>query len=304
VIDWTPSDNNGAPGTAINFQPSGTTATFSGASDFAVLNRVNVADNSRIVAMSGTINSLVDGVPGHGSIFFYSPSGFVIGSSAIINVGSLVLTASPITVDGNGNFINGTTVEFGQAPNPAAKVVTNAGSTISALNEGSYVALVAPRVEHHGTINVNGAAALVGAEAATINFRAGGLFDIQVDVGTTDENGVVADGTITGPVSTGFGDNHRAYLVAVPKNTALTMLIGAGADLGFDIAGAADVDGNAVVLSAGYDISFGGTNSAPSAASGADADFSISNANFTSAFYGRANGDALAGAVDGSLTFA
>ena len=191
-----------------------------------------------------------------------------------------MLSASPITVDGNGNFINGTTVEFGQAPNPTAKIVTNAGSTISALNEGSYVALVAPRVEHHGAINVNGAAVLVGAEAATINFRAGGLFDIQVDVGTTDGNGVVADGTITGPVSTDFGDNHRAYLVAVPKNTALTMLIGAGANLGFDIAGAADVDGNAVVLSAGYDISFGDTNFAPSAASGADADFSISECQF------------------------
>jgi filamentous hemagglutinin family protein len=76
--------------------------------NFAVLNRINVADPPRIVGHQRHINSLVNGQTG-GSIFFYSPSGFVIGSSAVINVGSLVLTASPITVDGNGNFINGTT---------------------------------------------------------------------------------------------------------------------------------------------------------------------------------------------------
>ena len=303
VIDWVPDDNAVGNFGGINFQPSGTTATFSSFQDFAVLNRINVADPGRVVGLNGTINSLVNGNTG-GSVYFYSPSGFVVGSSAVINVGNLVLTASPLAIDGNGNFLQGTTATFTQAPNPNAAVTTVAGSQINALNQGSYVALVAPRVEHHGTINVNGAAALVGAEAATINFRAGGLFDIQVDIGTTDANGVVVDGTITGPASTGFGDNHRAYLVAVPKNTALTLLIGSGADLGFDIAGAADVVGNAVVLSAGHDISFGGTVDGPSVGSGADANISIGNANFTSALYGRADGDVAARAVDGSMTFA
>jgi filamentous hemagglutinin family protein len=307
VIDWVPDDNAVGNFGGINFQPSGTTATFSSSSDFAVLNRINVADPGRVVGMSGAINSLVNGNTG-GSIYFYSPSGFVIGSSAVINVGSLVLTASPLAVDGNGNFLQGTTATFSQAPNPNAAVTTVAGSQINAPNQGSYVALVAPRVEHHGSINVNGAAALVGAEAATINFRAGGLFDIQVDIGTTDANGVEVDGAITGSASTGFGDNRRAYLVAVPKNTALTMLISSGADLGFDIAGAADVVGNAVVLSAGHDINCdfgcGSISSNPSAASGADANISIGNANFTSALYGRADGDVVASSVAGSLTFA
>ena len=41
----------------------------------------------------------------------------------------------------------------------------------------------------------------------------------------------------------------------------------------------------------GHDISFGGTSFGPSAASGADAHISIGNANFTSALYGRADGD-------------
>lgn len=307
VIDWTPDDNLVGNFGAIAFQNSGTTATFTGfEGDYAVLNRINVADTSRRIFMNGTIQSFINTSVG-GDIYFYSPSGFVIGSNAVINVGSLVLSASPITVTdlggGQGSFINNGTVVFTQA-DPSAGITTVAGSQINALSEGSYVALVAPRVEHNGAIAVNGAAALVGAEAATINFRTDGLFDIQVDVGTTDANGVVVDGAITGPESSIAGDNHRAYLVAVPKNTAMTMLIGSGANLGFDIAGAADVVGNAVVLSAGHDISFGNTSDAPSAASGADADFSIANANFTSALYGRANGDALAGAVGGSLTFA
>ena len=83
---------------------------------------------------------------------------------------------------------------------------------------------------------------------STISFSPDGLFSIQVDTGTTDSNGIEFTGTITGPASSGPGDYHRAYLVAVPKNTALTMLIRGGSNLGFDIAGAADVVGNAVVL--------------------------------------------------------
>ena len=60
------------------------------------------------MALNGTINSLVNGQTG-GSVFFYSPKRFVPTGTSIINVGSLVLSASPITVtvDGNGNsFIN------------------------------------------------------------------------------------------------------------------------------------------------------------------------------------------------------
>ena len=94
------------------------------------------------------------------------------------------------------------------------------------------------------------------------------------------------------------GDNHRIYAVAVPKNTALTMLIQQGADLGFDVAGAANVVGNSVVLSAGHDVFFGESEFDPSAASGAAAHANIQNANFTSAFDATASGnlDVLASA--------
>src|SRR6476619_2745789 len=46
VIDWVPDDNLVGNFGAIAFQDAGTTANFNGAGDFAVLNRVNVADPS------------------------------------------------------------------------------------------------------------------------------------------------------------------------------------------------------------------------------------------------------------------
>ena len=185
VIDWTPFDTATSTD-PVGFQLSGTTATFTGTSNFAVLNRINPADLSRAISLNGTVNSLVNGVQG-GSVYFYAQGGFLLGANSAFNVGSLVLSALPITVNGSGEFITSTgsdrTVTFGQALNPNAAISTHANSQISA-NDG-YVAMVAPRVAHAGSINVDGSAALVAAEAATINFSPDGLFDIQVTVGTT-----------------------------------------------------------------------------------------------------------------------
>ena len=91
VIDWVPFDNAIANNTAIAFQNSGTTANFSGAGNFAVLNRINPADSTRMISMNGTISSVPLGFPGasNGSIYFYTPGGFVLGANSIINVGSL-----------------------------------------------------------------------------------------------------------------------------------------------------------------------------------------------------------------------
>src|SRR5919112_2695290 len=44
VITWTPTDNATGTGTNILFQNSGTTATFSRTSDFAVLNKIMPTD--------------------------------------------------------------------------------------------------------------------------------------------------------------------------------------------------------------------------------------------------------------------
>ena len=169
-----------------------------------------------------------------------------------------MLSALPITVDGSGQFITSTgsnqTVIFGQSLKPNAAISTNANAQISA--NGGYVAMVAPRVVHSGSINVNGSAGLVAAEAAIINFSPDGLFDIQVTVGTTDSQGLNVQGDIAGPTP-GADERQGVYLVAVPKNDALTMVIGNGVDLGFTLANTAVDDNGVVVLSAGYDITDG-----------------------------------------------
>lgn len=262
VIDWTPFDT-GIGGGNIAFQNAGTTATFTGPNaNFAVLNRIVPVDTSRAVFFDGNVVSqYISGqtpVQG-GTIFFYSPGGIVLGQNAVFDVGRLGLTTAPPVVDGNGGWYNGDTVQFGQSASGSG-VFMNPGSQINAPMEGSYVAAFAPRVGHMGTINVNGQAALVSGEAGTITFSPNGLFDIQVSVGSDgDQNqtGLFVFGDITGPASSGTGDNHRIYLATIAKNNALTLSIQRGASLGFDIAGAANVDGNAIVLSAGFNISAG-----------------------------------------------
>ena len=104
--------------------------------------------------MGGNINSLVGNATG-GTVFFYSPNGIVIGQNARIDVGSLGLTTLPITDDGEGNWMSGfgtanPQVTFGQATDPNSFIRTNAviDGSINALNNGSYVAMVAPQIEH------------------------------------------------------------------------------------------------------------------------------------------------------------
>ena len=133
VINWTPTDTAISAGTPINFQPAGTTATFQSASDFAVLNRILPADASRPVAFNGTVISQIQGTltqPG-GTVYFYSPGGIIVGSSAVFNVGNLGLTALDPLVDGNGNWYNGNQVQFQQG-SPGAMVNIQPGAQINA----------------------------------------------------------------------------------------------------------------------------------------------------------------------------
>ena len=106
--------------------------------------------------------------------------------------------------------------------------------------------MVAPRIEQGGTVKVNGTAAYAAGEQLTMTMNQG-LFDIQVDVGTTDGNGIVHTGETSGPAS-----NHNIYMVAVPKNQALTMLL--GGTIGFDVS-AVQFDKGQIILSAGQGVS-------------------------------------------------
>lgn len=312
VIDWLPDDMaiNGAD---IDFLPAGTTAIYEsnlgGPANFTVLNRIVPVDNTRPIILNGDIISRIEvgsGVfdPG-GSVWFYAPGGIVIGGTAVIDVGGLFLTTADPIVDGMGEFIDvGGTTNFAPAISGTFAEI-DAGASITLTPENSYVGLLAPIVTQSGDVDVNGSAAYIAAEQASITFNQG-LFDINVTIGTDGDIpiGVALrhDGVTAGPASSGVGDNHRVYAVAVPKNNAISIAIQNGGDIGFDIAGAVDVVGNAVILSAGHNVA--GDVIANTPVNGIDASIEIENNSFTSAVTGRASHNITTTATAGAMAFA
>lgn len=313
VIDWIPFDG-ATGGGPIDFQSAGTTATFANGSsiltNFAVLNRILPVDAARPVQFNGTVNGrITDFFSGTtstgGTIFFYSPGGIVLGPTASFDAGALGLTTAPPAFDPQtGEFVVGGSVNYGTA-NPGTAVVINNGAQITApVDQSSYVAVFAPVIQQNGLINVNGSTALVAGEAGTLTWN-NGLFDIEVTLGTDGNgagNAILHGGTTGGTTASGgSGDLHRVYMVAVPKNNAITQVIASGSQLGFDVAGAADTFGNAVVLTAGFDeVGFG---QVPSAGAGTGTtDISVSNTAVTSSLLVNSKGTAFIQAVGGGTT--
>lgn len=283
VINWTPPASTGT----IDFLPAGHTMNFSGPvssfTPYTVLNRVVPTGSvAQVIAINGTVQS--DSL---GSIWFYSPGGIIAGATSVFNVGSLVLTANDIDTTG-GLYDSTGAIRFRGVAGSTSAVQIAAGATINALTPGTYVALVAPRVEQGGTINVGGSAAYVAAESADIRINAG-LFDITVNTGTSDANGIVHTGATNGQVASGGGEARRIYMVAVPKNNALTMLL--SGNVGYTPAGAAIPDNNGVVLSAGYDVAAGAPATTPNTTTTATGGFTITSSSWQSALTGAATGD-------------
>ena len=297
IINWTPTDN--APtGGAIDFLPAGNTLEFYGTGDYTVLNRfVDAGGGSlaRQVALNGTVNSYIGsrfatgGNVQGGNIWFYNAGGILIGNSAAINVGSLLLTANDIDTTG-GLFGGGGEIRFRGAAGTSGIQIAS-GATVNAAVAGnpggSYVALVAPRIVQSGAVRVDGSAAYVAAEQADIRIN-GGLFDIDVLVGADGGNAIVHDGSTTGPAhQQGDFDQSRIYMVAIPKNDAVTMLV--AGEIGYDdaVVAQADPDG-AVVLSAGYGVTAGQIDADP--ASDVAANITVGDTLFRSSTTAHASG--------------
>ena len=318
VINWRPDDNNGT-GT-INFQPAATTALFrsSNFQNFTVLNRILPVDANgapvitRPIGFNGTVNSQfgIGSAITSGSVWFYTPGGIILGAGSAFNVGSLVLSTSDIN-SANIFVGNNGTINFAGTPNPASSIILQNGAQVNALiNGSSYVAMVAPRIVQNGTIQVDGSAALVGAEAVDITMNGpSGLFDINVTTGSGDRNGVVHGdtGITTGPASAGAGDPQRIYMMAIPKNTAISMLV--NGNVGYTPAATATVQNGEVILSAGYDITNGNVTLGEHATSIGSApanivigETSAQSTSFTSRLLARASGNLFAspgGAANG-----
>ena len=310
VINWTPDAT--APlgaGNPTDFQPAGTTATFttqagSGLDDFAVLNRILSLDNSRPIQLNGTILARLQGdaAQAAGTVYFYSPGGIVVGSNAVMDVGSLGLTTAD-PWGGSGSWLSpDRSVQFAASLPGRAITVAPGASLVSSGSPSSYTAIVAPQILHRGSIRTSGGAALVAADAATITFSPDNLYTIQVSAAAAGSSGgLTVDGGSIGSTAGGAAAAQRLYLVSIPKNAAVTMLIQGGADLGFTPADQARVDGNAIVLSAGSDIARGALG-APS--NGLVGNAIIQDANFRDRTIAGVTGSANLLALSGDLRFA
>ncbi len=267
IIDW-----NGLAVPSASpfiFQNAGTTATFTNPisgpplADYTVLNRIFLSNPAlglpsvlRAVQFNGTVTSLLNGNV-QGNIWFYSPTGIIAGAGSVFNVGSLVLTTDAIDTTGglygpSPGPGQGIPIRFRGAAGSTGSVSINAGASLNTTNNkvtSQYVALVAPRVVQGGTIQVDGQVALVAAEQADI-FINNGLLDLVVSQGTSDANGIVHTGTTTGGATASAANKQVIQMVAMPKNTALTMLL--SGNIGYTPAALASNEGSTVVLSAGY----------------------------------------------------
>ncbi|HEU0098274.1 MAG TPA: hypothetical protein VFQ67_05805 [Allosphingosinicella sp.] len=255
IINWDPTDMAGL-GT-IDFLPAGNTATFQNGvnnPNFVVLNRIIPLDPTRAVALNGNVISQLQtsgGVVRGGTVAFFSPGGLLIGSKAVFDVGSLLLTTIDPEIVGSGEFFVGNRFNLVKT-DPKSFITIDQGASIKALQEGSYVALASPRILQQGNVQVNGAAAYVAAESVALTID-NGLFDIEVAIGSSSTlNTLVHEGTTGGPAPGAADDNHRIYMVAVPKNSAITALLSGSA--GFDAAADATIVNGEIVLSAGRNI--------------------------------------------------
>lgn len=270
IVTWTPDLVPLPPGT-INFLPNGREALFQGATlgqDFVILNRVLPSTN-RAISFNGTVTSQVvtgfnaaTGLSTYGrggSVWFYSPGGIIAGPTSVFNVGNLILTANDIDATG-GLFSGAGAIRFRSAANSVAAVTVQAGAQINLTNAGSYFGVVAPQVTMGGTATVNGSTAYIAAEQVDMTLN-GGFFSISFLVGTDVGSALTHTGTTTGPTGTG-----TIAMAAMPKNTAITMLV--GGTVGYTPAATATVQNGTIVLSAGQDLVFAsiGQNASTTAA--------------------------------------
>ena len=277
VINWTTRRHRDRP-SAIVFQPGGTTTNFMSARATVMPSSTASSPPTRHVQIQfvGTVNSLSSGSangPVGGSIYFYAPGGFMLGGGSVFNVGSLVMSALPIafmTPTALSSPARATRWSSARRPRPTATIRTNTGVRRSTRrNSGSYVALVAPRIVRNGDIDVNGQAAIVAAEAATIRFAPDGLFDIEVTFRhRANTSAITGGGDITGATTIRRSrDNHRSTW-SPSQEPGDNLALSQGTNLGFEAAGSASLVDNVVVLSGGHDVIGGAIQTAPSLGGG------------------------------------
>ena len=256
VLDWTPFEDES--GNALTFLPNGRTAFFQdgpGQGGFAVLNRILPSTNGDVAVFNGTVISRLQAADGTlsngGTVAFYSPTGILVGNSAVFDVGQLLLTTLDPDLDSFESFAAGGVLQLAGPAGTTSAVDIRSGAQITATGENSFFSVVAPQVIMRGDAYINGSTAYVAGEQVSLSYN-NGLFDIQVPVGTTVGTAIRHVGSTGGPASTGGADGHAIYAVARGNGNPITMLL--SGNLGFDAAVTAGVENGEIVLSAGYDV--------------------------------------------------
>ncbi|HJQ18397.1 MAG TPA: hypothetical protein VJ859_15520, partial [Allosphingosinicella sp.] len=336
IVTWTPTPTVPITDGNLDFLPSGNSADFvagDGVTNFAILNRV-FPDTTQNVSINGTVTSHIGGSTG-GTVAFYTPNGLIVGAGASFNVGNLILTTANVSDSNWAASQTGTGANYVfDAANAGSFIRVTSGAQLNAFGTGGYLAMLSPRIEQAGIVKVNGSAAYVAAQQATLTIN-NGLFDIVVaEGGGTDDdagaggpdgngprNGIVHTGSTLWEYTDGVSA-HRVYMVAVPKNKAITALL--TGTVGFDEASSASFENGDIILSAGYDVHsrkaddsqvalaggfiFGNPNAPHSSQSaqpvnGTPANFHILGGTYLGDLIGRASSQILAAAYsDGGVT--
>jgi filamentous hemagglutinin family protein len=245
VLNWTPYDSTGSG--PIDFLPAGSIGRFLGApglTGFTVINRVLPSDPTRAIALNGTIQSQLQTTQGAtstgGTVVFYAPGGVIIGSTAQVSVGSLLLTGADVSTT------DGRTFSLAAQAGSQSLVQIQSGAQVSALNEGSFVALFGPRVAQAGAIQVAGTAAFVSAEAGTLTFNPDATYAVNITRGAVTPGdfsqllrpdgslsffySVDLGGSITGPGASAGSGRSLVAVVAPNSGSAASRL---NASVGF-----------------------------------------------------------------------
>ncbi len=263
IINWTTLDDLTLDDTNdyINFLPANTEMAFTGfgsGGNFAVLNRIISAPNSvgqfRGIAFSGTVSSFLDVSPNTptGNIWFISQGGILATSTAVFNVGSLLLTTSEVTNFSAiaTNFGLETSGTFSGVNDPFSSIIVASGASFNLPSENSSLIFFAPTIEMGGDAVVNGqvfyASGETGAAAMNDVFGAG----VSVFDGAQPGNRIIHNGTTTGPVALSATDPmafdvHSVNFLAPGTGTALEVLV--SGTVGFDPAAAGAIEENGVI---------------------------------------------------------
>ncbi len=296
IITWNP-ETSGTPLPAgpIDFLPQGSVANFQNGepgTTFTVLNRILPSDSTRAISLNGLVNTILNDGQGNGSqggsVWFYSPGGIIVGPTAQFNVGNLVLTANDIEATEEGLTDPYGNIRFRGNEGGTSLIDVKPGALINSVGRGSYVALVAPRVAMGGTVQTTGSTAYVAAESVDININSG-LFDIFFNSGTSAEGEVLSHTGTTTAASAEDYSGSGMFLAAMPKNQAITMLL--GGQIGYAPAASAGIENGIVVLAAGANVYSGsvyqGEGSSPNAA------ITVGGVNATSSVVATATGGIL-----------